>query len=122
MASRNRTTLFIQYRNSFGRPKKNTEALRDAEKIGLIGQSKPDFVLDMPQLPPKWVDIVEQFDAAISIIREKSRNISIILVSSLENIYKRHVLPGFSDKGHEEASIEQISMSITKVFLKWFIV
>lgn len=78
MATRNRSTLFIQYRNSFGRPKRNTELLRDTEKVGLIGgNGKKDFVIDVPQLPPKWVDILEQFETTLNSIKEKSNETNL---------------------------------------------
>lgn len=38
-----------------------------------------------------------------------------MLVTSLEKLHAKHVLPGFTDRSHEEREIESITNDITKV-------
>jgi syntaxin 16 len=60
MATRSRTQLFIQYRQSFLRSKPNFyEHKTESEKIGLITQTEGKAaMIDMSSLPPSWVDTV----------------------------------------------------------------
>ncbi|CAO3635231.1 unnamed protein product [Mucor hiemalis] len=60
MATRSRTLLFLQYRNSYARTQNSAPHLSPglSETEGLIESS--DNVIEMSVLPPKWVDIVDE--------------------------------------------------------------
>ncbi|KAJ1757151.1 hypothetical protein LPJ62_004760, partial [Coemansia sp. RSA 2167] len=65
MATRSRTFLFVQYRNSFGhlQRRRRTQAAAASpnaiEEEGLIERTNDDgeLVIELAHLPPRWVDL-----------------------------------------------------------------
>ncbi|KAG9303900.1 hypothetical protein G9A89_005810 [Geosiphon pyriformis] len=113
MATRSRTLLFLQYRNSFARSSINRPSATTGydthttnERAGLIEST--DHVIELTVFPPKWVDIVDDVDKDIEEIKR--------LVTILEGLHKKHILPGFADRSVEEEEIEKITRDITKLF------
>ncbi|CAG8631167.1 8787_t:CDS:2, partial [Paraglomus occultum] len=110
MALRSRTSLFLQYRNSFARSSAGMPLVStpgyNAERAGLIESS--DHVIELSVLPPRWVDIVEEVDEEIEAIKER--------IAKLQTLHKKHTLPGFDDRTGEEEEIEHLTGEITKLF------
>ncbi|KAG2175552.1 hypothetical protein INT43_001199 [Umbelopsis isabellina] len=111
MATRSRTLLFLQYRNTLARSSHRSgegaaSYQSDAETAGLIDSS--DTVIEMSTLPPKWVDIVDEVEEDIRSIKDN--------ISRLEIMHKKHVLPGFDDRSSDEAAIEELTDDITRQF------
>ncbi|CAO3661332.1 unnamed protein product [Umbelopsis ramanniana] len=111
MATRSRTLLFLQYRNTIARSSHRggpiTSAYQaDAETDGLIDSS--DTVIDMSTLPPKWVDIVDEVEEDIKEIKEK--------INRLDGMHRKHLLPGFDDRSSDKAAIEELTEGITMQF------
>ncbi|KAJ3285750.1 hypothetical protein HDU79_007090 [Rhizoclosmatium sp. JEL0117] len=115
MASRSKTLVFLQFRASFGRSKPGSGAggrnmpNLDAtdEAAGLINSG--EVVVEMSQLPPKWVDVVDEVHAVIAEIKTK--------IHDLEQMHKKHLLPGFSDdRVGTEQNIERFAEQITNHF------
>lgn len=99
MATRSRTLLFLQYRNSYARTQGSAPHFSAglSETEGLIESS--DNVIEMSVLPPKWwifetwsietnslflfiifffflprrVDIVDEVDEALDVVKDKSK-------------------------------------------------
>ncbi|CAO3609521.1 unnamed protein product [Cunninghamella echinulata] len=70
MATRSRTLLFLQYRNSYARTQNSTQySTNHSETEGLMESS--DSVIEMSVLPPQWVDIVDEVDEALVQIKDK---------------------------------------------------
>lgn len=59
-------------------------------------------------LPPKWVDISEQVQLILADTQAK--------ITAVEKLHAKHVLPGFTDRSHEEQEIEAATTDITKNF------
>ncbi|KAI8325222.1 t-SNARE [Martensiomyces pterosporus] len=120
MATRSRTFLFIQYRNSFGhvqrrRRTRNAEGTggssgQFAEEEGLIERQNDDgeMVIEMAHLPPRWVDIVDDVNEQMEDIARK--------ITRLSNLHKSHLLPGFDDRSAEEQEINMLTQDITTQF------
>ncbi|KAJ2396027.1 Integral membrane protein SED5 [Coemansia sp. RSA 2559] len=120
MATRSRTFLYIQYRNSFGHAQRRrrggpltdgTEgSLHAVEQEGLIEQTNEDgeMVIELAHLPPRWVDLVEDFNEQLEDIGRK--------VKRLEDMHKSHLLPGFDDRSAEEREIDMLTHAITTQF------
>ncbi|KAH8550249.1 t-SNARE [Umbelopsis sp. PMI_123] len=111
MATRSRTLLFLQYRNTLARSSHRGGAITssyhaDAETEGLIDSS--DTVIEMSTLPPKWVDIVDEVEEDIKEINEK--------INRLDGMHRKHLLPGFDDRSSDEAAIEALTEDITMQF------
>ena len=113
MAYRDRTGLFLSYRQSYvhhptSRLPEGVQ--RDDDRQGLLsGQSQGDTVIEMDALPPRWADISDEIDEILVNIRTKS--------SQLEKLHQKHVLPGFEDRTQEEIKIESLTSDITQVGL-----
>ncbi|KAF2481721.1 t-SNARE [Neohortaea acidophila] len=126
-AWRDRTNLFISYRQSYthhpatsskrsypngGRFGNN--AGDDIERAGLMSdldQADGDAVIEMDRLPPRWLDIQDDITQALS---EVARN-----MKTLDSLHAKHVLPGFDDesvKAKEEREIENLTSEITRAF------
>ncbi|KAJ2296501.1 Integral membrane protein SED5, partial [Coemansia sp. RSA 2706] len=81
MATRSRTFLFVQYRNSFGhlQRRRRTQAggSPNAEAEGLIERTADDgsLVIELAHLPPRWVDLVDDFNAQLADIARKERRL-----------------------------------------------
>ncbi|KAF7361877.1 Syntaxin-like t-snare protein tlg2 [Mycena venus] len=127
---RSRTGLFLSYRDSrarLSRPRQYPEspyAGVDDEQEGLIPASPGHTALDL-DLPPKWVDISEQVQDILTDTQTKSPSDFFLpvpalpirlLVTALEKLHAKHVLPGFTDRSSEEREIEAITTDITKDF------
>ncbi|KAI9030424.1 t-SNARE [Hyaloraphidium curvatum] len=110
MATRSRTLLFTQYRRlkaSRGPPAGHGT---ESERAGLIA---PDgdgatAVVEMSMLPPKWLDAVDDLEEDMTKIKE--------LLGQLQALHKRHLMPGFDDRGEEEREIELMTTDITNLF------
>ncbi|CEP11567.1 hypothetical protein [Parasitella parasitica] len=96
MATRSRTLLFLQYRNSYARTQGSAPHFSAglSETEGLIESS--DTVIEMSALPPKWVDIVDQVDEALDVVKDKS----------------------FDDRTSDEAAINNLTQQITDEFYR----
>ncbi|KAI8089875.1 t-SNARE [Halteromyces radiatus] len=109
MATRSRTLLFLQYRNSYARTQTTSHFTAGASEMeGLIENS--DSVIEMSVLPPQWVDIVEEVDESLGQIKDK--------ITRLETMHRKHLLPGFDDRSSDEAAIERLTSNITDEFYR----
>jgi syntaxin 16 len=110
MATRDRTNLYISYRQSYAHHPTHSYstsyATSNEELDTLI--SRGDAVIEMDILPPAWADTTTQVDEILQNISKMS--------SRLDKLHARHVLPGFDDKTEEEGEIERLTNQITKVF------
>ncbi|KAJ3221997.1 hypothetical protein HK099_002814 [Clydaea vesicula] len=113
-ATRSRTTLFVQYRNTFSRSNKSTRNTGNSfdvsERANLLGQdiNKGDVVVELSALPPKWVDIVEEIEEDFAKLKQK--------INQLENLHKKNVLPGFEERLPDEANMDLLTQDITSLF------
>ncbi|KAI8611541.1 t-SNARE [Chytriomyces sp. MP71] len=118
MASRSKTLVFLQFRASFSREHTASRRARQPnntrdtdEAAGLINRDSQDddVVVEMAVLPPRWVEIVDEVDQDIAKIKIK--------IAELEQMHKKHLLPGFSDDriGNEQ-NIERFAEQITNLF------
>ncbi|PGH04126.1 syntaxin 16 [Blastomyces parvus] len=124
---RDRTNLYISYRQSFiHHPSKKPRYLGawndhadsssiSEERRGLISGSgledDGDAVIEMDLLPPRWVDIQDDVTELLAGIAQKS--------ARLDKLHQKHVLPGFEDEDarrQEEGIIEQLTQEITRAF------
>ncbi|KAJ2002677.1 Integral membrane protein SED5 [Coemansia sp. RSA 2322] len=114
MATRSRTFLFVQYRNSFGHAqrRKRSRGAQVAEEEGLIEQSNEagEVVIELAHLAPRWVDVADDVNEQMDDIARK--------IKRLEALHKKHVLPGFDDRSGEERAINQLTQEITGQFRK----
>ncbi|KAF9909275.1 hypothetical protein EC991_008912 [Linnemannia zychae] len=127
MATRSRTLLFLQFRNSYSgshaaaiRQQYNqqqqqhqqssllatSDGYGDTERVGLMDSA--ETTIELMMLPPKWVDIVDEVDDELEKIK--------VNVQKLDAMHKKHLLPGFDDRIQEERAIEQLTDEITKQF------
>ncbi|KAI0305601.1 t-SNARE [Multifurca ochricompacta] len=115
-ATRSRTLLFISYRDSSARAPRTLRNARHYEESyhpsdeneGLINHQGTSHVSLDVELPPKWVDYVEQVEEILAATHAK--------VATLDKLHARHVLPGFADRSSEEREIETATTDITKDF------
>ncbi|KAF1983076.1 t-SNARE [Aulographum hederae CBS 113979] len=125
---RDRTNLFISYRQSYSHhPAKKTKYSGHAsngfgdnstlseETRGLMSagafEDDGDAVIEMDLLPPRWLDIQ---DVVTEHLEEVTRQ-----TKQLDQLHQKHVLPGFDDedvKKKEEREIEQLTQEITRQF------
>ncbi|RUS32353.1 hypothetical protein BC938DRAFT_475631 [Jimgerdemannia flammicorona] len=92
MATRSRTLLFLQYRNTYARSHSrsaiaSSAASAETERAGLMESS--DHVIELSVLPPKWVDIVDEFDENVEKIKENSMCLPIQFQLVPLNLYPR---------------------------------
>ncbi|KAI8883906.1 t-SNARE [Backusella circina FSU 941] len=116
MATRSRTLLFLQYRNSYARTQSSAPHLSSgmSETEGLIESS--DTVIEMSVLPPKWVDIVDEVDEALDLALDIKPYFPP--VTKLEGMHRKHLLPGFDDRSSDEAAIDNLTSDITNEFYR----
>jgi syntaxin 16 len=116
MAIRNRTLIFIQYRNEKKSFKKTNLIKKnvDASKIKLLGMN-PETDVDLEEgktnkltLPPSWLSIIDDINYDISRIKSKMKE--------LNEYHKNHLLPTIDDKIEDEQTIEILTEHITKLF------
>ncbi|ETN39615.1 uncharacterized protein HMPREF1541_05841 [Cyphellophora europaea CBS 101466] len=124
MSWRDRTNLYISYRQSYAhhpakRPRfggaSNGFADQSDETRGLMStgayDGDGDAVIEMDLLPPRWVDVQEEVDEILKEITFKA--------AKLDKLHSKHVLPGFDDehvKQQEEREIEALTQQITRGF------
>ena len=122
------TIRYISYRQSYahhppktsgyGRPSSNgfsdSRALPE-ERRGLMStgasDNDGDAVIEMDQLPPRWLDVQDEVTDLLDGITKKT--------ATLEPLHAKHVLPGFEDeafKKREEREIERLTQDITRSF------
>ncbi|KAG0227099.1 hypothetical protein BGW42_003157 [Actinomortierella wolfii] len=123
MATRSRTLLFLQFRNSYAgshaaalrqqytQQQQQQHALSDGfdngnERIGLMDSA--ETAIELMMLPPKWVDIVDEVNEELDRIKAN--------IQKLEAMHKKHLLPGFDDRIQEERDIERLTDEITAQF------
>ncbi|KAJ1917776.1 Integral membrane protein SED5 [Mycoemilia scoparia] len=130
---RDRTFLFTQYRNSFGhghrRKRRNSasggasgieneDLIPNSRKYKRVQEEEEELdedghvVIEMTTMPPQWVDVAEE---VVYQIEEDIKDIKY-LISQLNDLHKKHLLPGFDDKTHEEREINDLTNSITGRF------
>ncbi|KAI6787674.1 t-SNARE [Hortaea werneckii] len=121
-AWRDRTNLFISYRQSYTHhPAKRTRLTGpsgyrddvDSERAGLMSNQDAgnDAVIEMDLLPPRWLDIQDEINTILSEVGSKMKK--------LDQLHAKHVLPGFDDesvKAQEEREIEGLTQEITRAF------
>ncbi|KAI7563775.1 t-SNARE [Hortaea werneckii] len=121
-AWRDRTNLFISYRQSYTHhPAKRTRVTGppgyrddvDSERAGLMSNQDAgnDAVIEMDLLPPRWLDIQDDINTILSEVGTKMKK--------LDQLHAKHVLPGFDDesvKAQEEREIEGLTQEITRAF------
>ncbi|PKS11638.1 hypothetical protein jhhlp_001789 [Lomentospora prolificans] len=131
---RDRTNLYISYRQSYAHhPKKrikygpgisSSNVLADnfpgtsqtsEDRRGLLSagafEDDGDAVIEMDLLPPRWADIGDEITEILASIAKQSQK--------LDRLHQKHVLPGFNDdatKKAEEGEIEKLTQTITKEF------
>ncbi|KAJ2080274.1 Integral membrane protein SED5 [Coemansia sp. RSA 988] len=116
MATRSRTFLFVQYRNSFGHLQRRRRAAASdappdtAEVEGLIESTNDsgELVIELTHLPPRWTDLVDDFNEHMEAVADKARR--------LDALHRRHLLPGFDDRNAEEREIQTLTRDITAQF------
>ncbi|EZF25012.1 hypothetical protein H112_02636 [Trichophyton rubrum D6] len=125
---RDRTNLYISYRQSFAHhPSKKPRQIGGAwsdhadstgnseERRGLMSGSgfedDGDAVIEMDLLPPRWMDVQDEVTDYLRDIAQKS--------AKLDKLHQKHVLPGFGDeevRREEEDMIERLTRDITRGF------
>ncbi|CAK7264121.1 t-SNARE affecting a late Golgi compartment protein 2 [Sporothrix epigloea] len=136
---RDRTNLYISYRQSYShRPKKRTRyyggltsgpsaapgSLADEDRRGLLstdasydqgdelGGSAGDIAIEMDLLPPRWADVSDEITEILGEVARQSQ--------LLDRLHQKHVLPGFNEdevaKHAEETEIERLTQAITHGF------
>ncbi|KAI9367534.1 t-SNARE [Aspergillus egyptiacus] len=125
---RDRTNLYISYRQSFTHhPAKKpryigaSNGFSDAtsqseESRRLISDSTGidndgDALIEMDVLPPRWVDVQEDVTDLLADIAQKS--------AQLDKLHHKHLLPGFGDEDvrkKDERMIERYTQEITRGF------
>ncbi|KAG0240270.1 hypothetical protein BGX31_002137 [Mortierella sp. GBA43] len=121
MATRSRTLLFLQFRNSYAsshastlRQQYNQQQQQSSlltatdynERAGLMDSA--ETAIELMMLPPKWVDVVEEVDEELDKIKAN--------IQKLDAMHKKHLLPGFDDRLQEERDIERLTDEITQQF------
>ncbi|KAF9936073.1 hypothetical protein BGZ65_002767 [Modicella reniformis] len=122
MATRSRTLLFLQFRNSYAglhattlRQQYNQQqqhqssllsAADDNERAGLMDSA--ETTIELMMLPPKWVDVVDEVNEELDRIKTN--------IQKLDGLHKKHLLPGFDDRIQEERDIEHLTDEITQQF------
>jgi syntaxin 16 len=110
MATRNRTNLYISYRQSYAHHPTQSYTNFNApstEELDTLISNRGDTTIEMDILPPAWADTTQQVDEILNSISKMS--------SKLDKLHARHVLPGFDDKSEEEGEIERLTSQITSV-------
>ncbi len=102
---RDRTNLYLSFRQSFYRAPKRSVDYETEEHEGLI--SKGDTVIEMDRLPPFWVDISEDVNETLKEIQIKG--------TALGKLHAKLLLPSFEDRNNEEREVEKLTLEITKV-------
>lgn len=111
MATRDRTNLYISYRQSYAHHPTQSYSTAfprtSTEELDTLISNRADVAIEMDILPPAWADTTQQVDEILVNISKMSMK--------LDKLHARHVLPGFDDKSEEEGEIERLTNQITKV-------
>ncbi|KAF2675377.1 t-SNARE affecting a late Golgi compartment protein 2 [Microthyrium microscopicum] len=129
---RDRTNLFISYRQSYAHHPSKKPRFGPSSSNGFSADPQPsdgfsderrglmsagayeddgDVVIEMDLLPPRWLDVQDEVNEALAQITVETRK--------LEQLHSKHILPGFEDedvKKREEWEIERLTQLITKKF------
>lgn len=98
MTTRDRTGLFLSYRQSFAH---HPIHLKDEER-GLL-----DMVIQIDYLPPDWSETIKEIDGLLQEIRSRGE--------MLDRLYRRNMLPGFDDRRKDQGEIEELCHHTTQV-------
>jgi len=110
MATRNRTNLFLSYRQSYAHHPTQSYSQYNApltEELDTLISNRADTIIEMDILPPSWTDATAQIDDILSEIGKMS--------TRLDKLHARHLLPGFDDQSQEEGEIEHLTSEIQHV-------
>uniref|UniRef100_A0A060T2E9 ARAD1A07810p n=1 Tax=Blastobotrys adeninivorans TaxID=409370 RepID=A0A060T2E9_BLAAD len=107
---RDRTNLFISYRQSYAHHPQFTPASAMAtngseEQQGLMSGAE-GIAIEMDTLPPAWLDMSQDVDDSLSEIQR--------LMNQLESLHRKNALPGFDDRTQDEHKIESLTYDITQ--------
>ncbi|VEU22139.1 DEKNAAC103160 [Brettanomyces naardenensis] len=118
---RDRTNLYIAYRRTFPHPLTDRFDRASEEEQGLIHNEEsgetyrpykdsdtPLFDVEMAQLPPSMVKLEEDSEAMLNGVGND--------ITELGKLYRKNMLPGFTDTSEDEAKINEMSMKITHKF------
>ncbi|KAK8212406.1 t-SNARE [Phyllosticta capitalensis] len=128
---RDRTNLFISYRQSYSHhPAKRSRYATSSsngyadnapysdDRRGLLSagafddpSDNGDAVIEMDVLPPRWLDVQDEVTEQLGEISKQ--------IKRLDQLHQKHVLPGFDDedvKAREEREIERLTQDITRGF------
>ncbi|KAL2856063.1 t-SNARE [Aspergillus pseudoustus] len=125
---RDRTNLFISYRQSFTHhPAKKPRYIGASNGFTDVGSQSEesrrliseytgidddgDAIIEMDVLPPRWVDVQEEVTELLEDIAQKSAH--------LDKLHHKHLLPGFGDEDirkQDERVIERYTQEITRGF------
>lgn len=106
---RDRTNLFVSYRQSFTRDPFSTpfdNAASERLNEPLMNGDDEDEAIEMEEMPPQWLDITNQLDKVINQIQHQ--------IAQLQPLYKQNSLPGFDDRSQVDKQIEQLRVSTTR--------
>lgn len=82
----------------------------ERDTAALLRQSQPQrdsHAIDIPSLPPRWVDVSDEVDGILNELQPK--------ITQLDRLHAKNLLPGFVDRTKEEREIEVLGSEITKV-------
>ncbi|KAK7556894.1 t-SNARE [Phyllosticta paracitricarpa] len=128
---RDRTNLFISYRQSYSHhPAKRSRYAPSAsngyadnapfsdDRRGLLSagayddpSDNGDAVIEMDVLPPRWLDVQDEVTEHLGEIAKQ--------IKRLDQLHQKHILPGFDDedvKAREEREIERLTQDVTRGF------
>ncbi|KAG4303226.1 hypothetical protein PCK1_000564 [Pneumocystis canis] len=103
MATRDRTRLFVAYRQSCI----HHPVIHMQERLGLLNET-----IEMDRLPPDWSGIIDEVENLLSEI--------IIDREALDRLYKKNMLPGFNDRRKDENEMERLCMLMTQRLKKCY--
>lgn len=124
---RDRTNLYLSYRRTYPHhqhvagQKSRFDALEEEEElIGgssgfkdqhnlAVGEDGQEGI-ELATLPPSFMDISDELDDNIEVIIKQTEKLSAL--------YKKNLLPGFSDTTIDEEEIEKLNYLITNKFLQ----
>lgn len=114
MATRDRTVLYIQYRNSFAKlsnattsqAKRRNNGDGDEDEQNLLGTGGGMVAIDMNSLQPQWMDMVQEVEADLLEIQKQ--------LQQLETVQKKSILTTFDDS--QDDQVDRLTAAITMDF------